>query len=245
MKTVLITGASHGIAAATAETFAAAGYNLVLNYRSNKAGTEKIAARCRELGADVLMVQADMSEETDVARLRDEAVAKFGKLDVLINNASFYEEPDFAEATKADMLHAISQTFLTAALAVQAFVPEHITAGGCVLSVASVYGLPHAATPHLPLYSASKAAMISLTEGFAQRYAPDIRFNAVAPGYTQTPAWDGEPEERTSALLYSTLLKEWVQPEEIARTLLFMAETPHMTGETVVVDGGFMKRVCG
>jgi len=241
-KTILITGASHGIGAATAEIFAQAGYNVVLNYHRNVAGSEQIAEACRKHGVEAICIQADMSQEQEVSRLKDEVLEKFGKLDVLVNNAAFTDEPDFNEATGESILHALSQNFLTAALAIRAFVPDSMNSESSVLTVSSMYGLEHAGSPGLPIYSASKAALINFSETLAQLYAPTIRFNAVAPGYTKTPAWDDVPADRQQACLDSTMLKEWVTAEEIAKTLLFLAQTPHINAETIVVDSGFMKR---
>lgn len=241
-KVILITGASYGIGGATAEAFAKEGYTIVLNYRQNAAGSEEVAAKCRTLGAEAITIQADMSDEVQIGRMKKEVLQKYGKIDVLVNNAAFTEEPDFEEADKASLTHAFTQNFITAALAIRAFVPDGMNKGGSVLTVASMYGLPHAGHPGLPIYSASKSALINLTETLAQKYAPDFRFNAVAPGYTLTPAWDDVSEERKKACVEATLLKEWVRPEEIANTLLFLVNTPHINAETIVVDSGFMKR---
>lgn len=241
-KTILITGASYGIGEATALAFAKAGYNIVLNYRANAGGSEKVAEKCRALGVEVLVIQADMSDEGAVTSLKEQVIERFGKLSVLVNNAAFTEEADFDEIDKAGILHAITQNILTALLAIRAFVPDHMEKGASVLNLVSIYGLPQGGRHTLPLYSASKAALINLTESFARRYARDIRFNAVAPGFTMTPAWDDVTEERKKKVVESTLLKEWVTAEEIASTLLFMVNTPHINAETIVVDAGWSKK---
>ena len=241
-KIILITGASYGIGAATAMAFAKASYDVVIHYRTSKKEAELTAESCRNFGVQAITIQADLSVQDEVDHLRAKVTEQFGSIDVLVNNAAYTDEPSFEESDSTTILHAFSQNFLTAALTIKAFVPKNINPGGCVLNVSSMYGLRYAGNPGLPIYSASKAALINLTESLAQQYAPAIRFNAVAPGYTLTPAWDGESEDRKQACIQSTLLKEWVGADEVANTLLFLASTPHINAETIVIDAGFMKK---
>jgi NAD(P)-dependent dehydrogenase (short-subunit alcohol dehydrogenase family) len=241
-KTALITGASHGIGSATALAFAHAGYNIVLNYHNNAAAAEEIAEQCRKAGVETLALKGDMSDEQDIAKLKEQVLTTFGKLDVLVNNAAFTDEPSFNEADKESIVHALTQNFVTAALAIRAFVPDSMQPQSSVLCVASIYGLDQSGNPKAPIYSASKAAMINFIQSMAKLYAPTIRFNAVAPGYTLTPSWDDVSAERKQNVIGSTLLKEWVSAEEIASTLLFLASTPHINAETIVVDSGWSKR---
>jgi len=241
-KSVLITGAAYGIGAAAAKLFAKNGYEVLINYHTSSKQAEATVSECRSSGVQAWSIQGDVTNEDAVRSLVKQVTEKVGKLDVLINNAAFTDEPDFMEATKTDISHALEQNFVSAALVTRAFVPDHMKPKASVLNVASVYGLTQSGSPGLPIYSASKAAMINPTQTLAKIYAPGIRFNAVAPGYTDTPAWEGVSPKRRDAVVGSTLQKEWVMPEEIAEALLFLVQVPHINAETIVVDGGWSKK---
>ena len=241
-KTVLITGASQGIGAATARVFAAAGYDVAINYFRSQDKAETLAEECRKVGVQVVVVQADCSQETELKRLAEEVHQKFGLIDVLVNNFGLSDEPEFENASQQDMLNALNISLVSTMLAVRIFVPKLMKPQASVLNVASMYGLNQSAGLKHPIYSAGKAGLINFTQGMAKKHAPHIRFNVVAPGFTKTPHWDTADPERAKACIDSTLQKEWVQPEDIAKTLLFLAESPHITAETIVVDAGWSKR---
>jgi 3-oxoacyl-[acyl-carrier protein] reductase len=118
-----------------------------------------------------------------------------------------------------------------------------MSGGGSILFNSSIYGLQFGGNPHLSLYSAAKAAIINLTQAMAEILAPEIRCNAVAPGMTKTPAWDGANPEYVTTGLGMTLQDEWVQPEEIAAAFVFLAETPHINAQTLVIDSGWQKKI--
>jgi 3-oxoacyl-[acyl-carrier protein] reductase len=111
-----------------------------------------------------------------------------------------------------------------------------------VLNISSIYGLDQGGKISMPLYSAAKAGIINFTQVMAQKYAPHIRFNTVAPGFTQTPHWKGIAPEYVEACLNTNLQPEFVQPEEIAKAPLFLTKTPHINAETLVVDAGRSKK---
>jgi 3-oxoacyl-[acyl-carrier protein] reductase len=239
-KLAIITGASKGIGAATALAFARAGYDIVINYLSDTAAAEATAADARKNGVKAEIIQSDIFTEAGIHSLRETIGNRL--IDVLVCNAGLPEEKPYGEWTTTDILSSLTRNFAGAALCAQELEPS-IKDGGSILFTSSIYGLPHGASPVLPLYSAGKAAIISLTQSLAEKLAPRIRCNAVAPGTTKTPAWDGVNPDYAQKSLDMTLLKEWVTAEEIGKTFVFLAEMPHITAQTVVVDAGWQKKI--
>jgi len=118
----------------------------------------------------------------------------------------------------------------------------NLNRGGSILFVSSVYGMPMGGATNLTLYSAAKAAIINFAQTMAEKLSPDIRCNIVAPGVTKTDAWNEASEEYVKRRLDQALQPEWVQPKDIADAVLFLANTPHITASTLVVDGGWLKK---
>jgi 3-oxoacyl-[acyl-carrier protein] reductase len=241
-KVAVITGASKGIGAATAIAFGRDGYDVVVNYLSDKSAAETVAKTIETDGRKALLVQADVYTEAGIKQLFDTVAKEFGHLDVLVSNAGFTREPSFGEWTLNDITKSFTSMFAPAALCTQAAVPL-MENGGSILYTSSVNGLSFGGNPSVPFYSAAKAAVINFTESMAEKLATqNIRCNVVAPGTTKTPFWDGIDPARAQKNLDMTLLKDWVEPEEIAAAFVFLANTPHMSAQTIVVDGGWEKK---
>lgn len=241
-KSVVVTGASLGIGAATVKNFAKAGYDVAINYFHSESEAESLRKECESLGVKAIKIKADCTKEAEIQALARKVEENFGKLDVLINNFGNAKETEFEKLTQEEMLEFVNRTLISAMVATKIFVPKYMKLKSSVLNVASIYGLAHSASLNFPIYSASKAGLINFTQVMAKKYAPGIRFNAVAPGFTKTPHWDGADPERAKFLINSTLQKEWVLPEDVANTLLFLAESQHINAETIVIDAGWSKR---
>jgi 3-oxoacyl-[acyl-carrier protein] reductase len=239
-KVAVVTGSSKGIGAATAVAFAKAGYDVAINYRSDDKAAQGVAAEAQKAGANTLIVKADVFTETGVKKLFDEIKDRYKRIDVLVNNAGLAEEPAFEKLNAADITEALSANFTSALLCTQAALPLMQT--GSILYCSSVYGLDYGGNPGLPVYSAAKAAIKNLSQTMAEKLAPHIRCNAVAPGVTKTSAWATASPEYIALRKGMSLNNEWVQPEDIAAAFVFLAETPNVNAETVVVDAGYMKK---
>lgn len=244
-KTALITGASRGIGKATAFALAAEGANVVLSSRKQDA-LDEVAKEISAAhpGVGVLAKAAHVGQEDQAKACVDAAVAEFGALDVLINNAGTsvhfgpMVEIDAAAAAKTVQVNQLSVVLWTQ-LAWKASMAEH---GGSIINVASVGGL---VTEHgIGFYNATKAAVIHLTRQFAMELAPGVRVNAIAPGLVKThlarALWEGN-EEAISKFMPLGRLGE---PEDIAKAAVFLAGSASswMTGQTLVVDGGSIVR---
>lgn len=240
-KVAVVTGASKGIGAATAIAFGKAGYDVVVNYKSDTKSAQDVANEIKKYGQKVILSQADVFTEDGVMILIDEIKSKYKKIDVFVNNAGNPSETEFGAYTANNIKDSLMANFMSSVLCTQEAVK--LIDKGSILFTSSVYGLQFGGNPSLALYSAGKAAMISFTQTISERLAPNIRCNAVAPGSTKTPAWDGVNPEYAQKSLDMTLQKEWVEPQEIADAFVFLAETPHITGQTIVIDSGWQKKI--
>jgi NAD(P)-dependent dehydrogenase (short-subunit alcohol dehydrogenase family) len=239
---VLITGALTGIGRATALAFAAEGARLVVSGRRPDAG-QALAAELRDLGAEAEFVQADVRDDDDVRALIDHAVARFGRLDVAVNNAGTEGTPGPLTEQTAESYRA---TFETNVLGVVLSMKHELRVmqaqgHGGIVNLSSTMG--HKAAPGASLYTASKHAVEGLTKAAALEGAAfGVRVNAVAPGPVETGMLDRftGSADRKAGLIAGVPLKRVGRPEEIAQTILFLSSkhAGFLTGQVLSVDGG-------
>ncbi|HEX2653014.1 MAG TPA: SDR family oxidoreductase [Xanthobacteraceae bacterium] len=241
-RAVLVTGGASGIGLAAVELFLKCGATVALNYLpDDKRGPAEIE-RLNKAGGEVIAAPGNVAMSDDADRMVSETIAKLGRLDILINNAGTpvsLEPVDFTklEAMTEDFWATILSTNLLGPFrCARTAAPALKASKGAIVNTASVAGLGRRGSSIA--YSASKAGLINLTRSLARALAPDIRVNAVAPGLVDTPWTKPWPEERKQMTLERTMLRKLAQPQDIAETMLFLATAGHITGETVVVDGG-------
>jgi len=244
-KTALITGSATGVGAATALQLAQRGWNVVVNYSRSEQEAQETAAACRAAGADVLVLQADVSQDADCRRLVDETVARWGRLDALVNNAG---TSVFGEEAKWDALDAqVFQRILGVNAVgtfqmVRAAVPHLKAAQGSIVNVSSVAGALGIGSS-IP-YIASKGAINSMTLHLARSLAPEIRVNAVCPGFI-TSRWFarglGEAAADKARQTYESTvpLARASTPEDVAESIVWLVTGARtVTGELVLLDSG-------
>jgi 3-oxoacyl-[acyl-carrier protein] reductase len=239
-KVCIITGSSSGIGAATAKKFAENGAKIVLNYAHNRTGGEKVLREIQEISPDSILVEADVSTTAGIKKLFDETLQRFGRVDILINNAAIgTDKVPFMEADFDDMKEMID-TDLTSVLICSQYAAKIMkkNGGGKILNTGSVRGWQFGG--RAPVYAACKAAVINFTATFAKAVAPEITVNAVAPGFTKTRTFDTMAKEAVDGFIASTALKRFIKPEEIADTFLFLAQNDAITGQTIYVEAGYM-----
>ena len=244
-KVVLITGSGAGIGRAAALAFAREGARLVVNSQSAASGGETLAL-LKAAGHSALFVQGDVSRSDDARRIVDAAVAGFGRLDVLVNNAGIVlpgrvdtiSEDDWERTFAVNVKGA----FLVSRHAVKAM---QSSGGGVIVQVASVAaekGLPDRAA-----YSASKGALLSLTRAMARDYLADqIRVNCVSPGTISTPSLEkrlqsfADPQQARAQFVARQPMGRFGRDDEIAAAILFAAsdEAAFMNGENISINGG-------
>jgi len=241
---VLITGALTGIGRATAVAFAQEGARLVVSGRREKEGA-KLATELRELGAEAEFILADVRNDDDVRNLVDKAVARFGRIDVAVNNAGTEGRPGPLTEQTAESYAA---TFDTNVLGVVLSLKHELRVmnaqkQGNIVNVSSVvgqFGLAGAA-----IYSASKFAVEGLTKSAALEGAPaGVRVNAVAPGPIETPMLNRfvGSEENKNGFLQTVPLRRAGRAEEVAQVILFLAsdKAAFVTGQSYAIDGGLL-----
>ena len=238
-KVVLVTGGAKRIGAAICRHLHAAGALLAVHYRSSDQEAldlQKELNKLRPKSAEVF--RADLLDLNALPQLVHKVIKKFGQLDALVNNASsFYATP--LAGIDEQQWHDLLGTNLKAPLFLaQSAEAELRRRHGCIVNIADI----HAERPmhgHL-LYSTAKAGLVALTKGLAQELAPLVRVNAVAPGvivWPENDAWMDEEQRRK--IVEHTLLKREGEPDDIARTVLFLLhDAPYITGQIIAVDGG-------
>lgn len=239
-RIAVVTGGSRGIGRAVCVRLAKAGYDVCLNYAGNAAAAEETAALCREAGAKVLTVQADVSTAQGCADLFDAVKKEFGRVDVLVNNAGITRDGLLLRMSEADY-DAVLDTNLKGAVfcckaASRMMIHQRY---GRIINMSSVVGLRGNAGQ--VNYAASKAGLIGVTKSLAKELASrGVTVNAVAPGFVATEMTDAMPEAARTAALATIPAGRMADPDDIARAVEFFAAegSSYITGQVLCVDGG-------
>jgi NAD(P)-dependent dehydrogenase (short-subunit alcohol dehydrogenase family) len=247
-RVCLVTGAGQGIGAAIALRFAAEGARLVVNDISPETGTATVANICRHSGAEATYAEADVSRADQVQAMVAGVVERFGRLDVLVNNAAWGHTGGRVahEVAEEEWDRVLAVCLKGAFLCAKYAIPEMIkVGGGCVVNVASVAGF--FGFPADTAYTVAKGGLLQLNRALAVDYAAhNIRVNAVSPGWTATPANAAlrDDPEVVRVVLRGPLIKRPASPEEIAAAAMFLAsdEAAYITGANLVIDGGWSLR---
>jgi len=240
-KTVIITGASHGIGKAAAIFFAKKGWNTVINYNSSEPSAKELL---NELSAySVSIFKADVTKKDETVALCKFTIEKYGKIDSLINNAGIAPATGlFSDTKKEDWLSVFNTNLFGAFNAVQSVLPFMIhEKSGSIVNISSIWGITGASCE--VLYSSSKAALIGFTKALAKELAPSsIRVNALAPGVIDTKMNSFLSSEEKEALSEEIPLGRWGTPEEIAECIYFLSSeaSSYLTGQVITADGGLI-----
>jgi NAD(P)-dependent dehydrogenase (short-subunit alcohol dehydrogenase family) len=247
-KITIVTGGGSGIGRSTAEIFAREGARVLVADLDPSRATD-VAATISSAGGVAAAVMADVTDERDAERIVQTALERWGRVDVLVNNAASFHHKRVEEATRADWEKVLSVNVIGTSLCSKyAAAAMRGRGGGNIVNVASINGL--IAMPNWMTYNASKAAVVEISKSMAMDLAPfDIRVNCVCPGVTDTPALARAIEElgisaeeaRQAIMVPRALIKRFGKAGEIANAILFLAsdEASYVTGATLVVDGGF------
>lgn len=237
-KTVIVTGGAKGIGKAIALKFASEGANIVLNYRSTS--PEEVKNEIEAMGVKCLSVQADVSKTEEAQKLADAAIAEFGGIDVLINNAGITRDTLLMRMSEEDF-DAVIETNLKGCFNMIKAVNKTMMKkrSGAIINMSSVIGL--AGNVGQVNYAASKAGVLGITYSVAKELASrNITCNAIAPGMIATDMTDVLSDKVKEQILEGIPLKRFGQPEEIAETALFLAKSKYITGQVITVDGGMV-----
>jgi len=242
-KVAVVTGASKGIGAGIAKHLAAEGAAVVVNYASSKQGADRVVDEIAKRGGRAIAVQANVAKKAEIERLFAETRKAFGKLDILVNNAGIYEFAPLQEITE-EHFHKhfdinVLGLLLTSQAALKHFGPE----GGSIINISS--GASTSAPPGASVYSATKAAVDTITKSLAKELGPrKIRVNAINPGMVETEG------VRAAGFIESDFQKSFEsqsalgrigKADDIAPAAIFLASSDAgwITGETLLIAGGY------
>ena len=238
-RTALVTGGSRGIGRATCLALAREGARVAVNYATNEQAAARTVADIEDLGAEAMMVAADVSQPDAVATMVESVERGLGPVDLLVTSAGIAKVVDHSEMTFEGWRHMLAVNLDGTYLPVMAVKDGMIDRGyGRIVCIASIAGLR--ARGKMITYSTSKAAVIAFARSCAESFAPDVRVNCVAPGLTDTGMGASMGAEVMQRLADEAFLKRIGQPGEIAETVLFLLSdrSSFTTGQTYVADGG-------
>jgi 3-oxoacyl-[acyl-carrier protein] reductase len=241
-KAAIVTGASRGIGRAIAIRLAQEGASVVVNYHANAEAAEQVAAHIQSVGAQSVVVRADVAQVEDANRLVESALSSFSRIDVLINNAGITRDQLIMRMSDDDWEAVLDTNLKSAFLVTRAALrPMLRQRYGRIVNITSISGIMGNAGQ--ANYSASKAGLIGLTRSIAREVASrSITCNAVAAGVIDTEIWAGVPEAAIQALLGMVPLGRKGTPEDIAEAVAFLASdaSAYITGQVLNVDGGLV-----
>ncbi len=234
---MLITGAARRVGAAIARTLHEAGANVLIHHRGSRGAAVALAAELNHARAGSAAIHgANLLDAAAAPRLIAASLESFGRLDILVNNASSFYPTPVGEITLAQWDDLIGTNLRAPVFLAQAAAPHLRARRGLIINMVDIHGL-RPLKAH-PVYSVAKAGLVMLTRALARELGPDIRVNGIAPGpvlWPESPMDEHVKEE----IVGKTALKRHGTPQDIARTALFFArDAPYVTGQILAVDGG-------
>jgi pteridine reductase len=236
-RCVLVTGGARRLGAAIGRRLHEAGANLVVHHHRSRAEADALIAELDERRrGSALAVAGDLHEVAHLPALVEAALERFGRLDVLVNNASTFYPTPVGTITPAQFDDLVGTNLRAPLFLSQAAAPALRTARGLIIKMVDIHGR-RPLRAH-PVYSAAKAGLVMLTKSLARELGPEVRVNAIAPGPVLWPDRDLD-EALKAEILAKTALKRTGSPEDIARAAYFFAvDAPYVTGQVIAVDGG-------
>src|ERR1035437_7040328 len=233
-KVALVTGAAKRIGRSVALRLADEGADVIVNYRASKDAAEEVAAQIAAKGRRAAAIQGDVAKRADVAALFAAIEKDFGRLDILVNNAAIFFSAKFEELTEEQWDSILDANLKSQFLCSQAAAPLLRRGGnGRIINFASLGGL--LAWPAYTHYCVFKAGVIMLTRCLARALAPEITVNAIAPGTISFPE---DSPDIAGDFIRRAPLRRTGTPEDIDDAVVFLAQSPFITGQVIVVDGG-------
>ena len=251
-KAALITGGGSGIGRASALALAAQGCNVAVSYNNSSTAAAEVVAEAEALGVNAVAIQGDVANDADCRRVASEAAEALGGIDVLINSAgtTVFVDHDDLDGLESEHWHELYAINTMGPFQMMRACADHLRAGeggGEVINISSVAGVAGVGSS-LP-YCASKAALNNLTVTMARVLAPEVRVNAVAPGFVTGRWWiegrgEGTHEAMIGALSKSLPLQGVCSPEDVAASIMGLVNGSDMaTGQIVVLDSGMLIKI--
>jgi 3-oxoacyl-[acyl-carrier protein] reductase len=240
-KVAIVTGASRGIGQAIAERFAAEGARVVVNYVAGAAKADAVVEGITKRGGEAIAVRANVSQRADVDALVQATLDRFGRIDILVNNAGVMFTKGVLETSEDEWDQTIDVNLKGPYLCSKAVAPIMIRQGaGAIVNMSSNSGLYHPSAMRFTEYVVSKAGINGLTKAMALAFGPQIRVNAICPGWIRTDMLDEIDPAVHQRILDETALRRWGTPGDVASAAVYLAsdEASFVTGELHLVAGG-------
>jgi len=231
----MVTGGASFLGRSLSLHLARRGFNLILHYQKSVLRTQKLAAEARELGVEAVIVRADLGRPEQVQLLVQALQRTFGRLDLLVNNASSFYPTPLSRSKPGQWQQILNVNLISPYALCQAVAPWLKKSSGSIVNMTDIYG-ENPILKDYSAYCASKAGLITVTKILAKELGPEVRVNAVSPGAILIPKSYG-PKKRKELIERSALKKQGT-PEDIAEAVCFLATQGFMTGQVLKVDGG-------
>lgn len=238
-KVALITGAAKRIGASCARMLHAQGYSVIIHYHASaQAAVELVADLNRVRPDSAQLLCADLLQSEQVAGLADQALAVWGGVDVLVNNASLFYPGQLGEVTQQDWDNLLGSNLRAPFFLSQALAPNLLRRQGCIVNIVDIHA--EKGLPGFPVYSIAKAGLVAMTKCLAKELAPQVRVNAVAPGAILWPDQQINDEQKAE-ILQKVALQRCGEVDDIAKAVKYLVEdAAYTTGQILAVDGGRM-----
>lgn len=240
-KTVLVTGSSIGLGSSIIKKFASNNYNVIINYNTNKDEAMKLKDEIlNEYNIEVLVIKCDISNEKDIENMKDTIINKFGKLDVLVNNASISNDSLVSDKTKESFMRILEVNLVGTFLVSRTFGDlMYKNKKGIIINIGSTNGIDTYYEYSLD-YDTSKAGVINLTHNLANYYSPYVNVNCVCPGWINTPMNKDMDTEFRKNEENKILLNRFAEPSEIASLVYFLSteDASYINDSIIRIDGG-------
>jgi pteridine reductase len=236
-RCALITGAAKRLGAAIARALHAEGANVVIHYHGSEAQAHELASSLNsERAGSASLIQRDLLHTAKLPDLVAHAVATFGALDILVNNASTFYPTPIGSVTLAQWEDLFGTNLKAPLFLAQAAAPQLRERQGLIVNMVDIHA--QRPLPEHPLYCAAKAGLVMLTRSLARELGPEVRVNGIAPGPVLWPE-TGADESLKKEIIGKTALKRMGSPADIARAVVFLAkDAPYVTGQILAIDGG-------
>jgi 3-oxoacyl-[acyl-carrier protein] reductase len=234
-KVAIVSGGSRGIGASIVETLASSGFDVVLNYRFSANKANDIASKF----SNVVTFQADVSDHAQVKSLVDFTISKFGRIDLLVNNAGIDFINTLSDTSDSDFDMVLRNNLYSAFYLSKEVSPYMINAkSGLIINISSIWGIVGASCEMA--YSVSKAGLDAMTKSLAKELGPsNIRVNSIAPGIIDTDMNSFLSKEELSEIVNDIPLERIGLPSDVANTVLFLDKNSYITGQVIQVTGGW------
>lgn len=239
-KVVLITGASRGIGRNIASTLARKGYIIVANYNKSEKQAEDLKQELKEENINIDIYKADVQKRNEVREMVSYVLNKYGKIDVLINNAGISESKMFLDETDEDWNNIINTNLYSAFCTTQEVLPNMIhNKNGCIINISSIWGIVGASCE--TIYSISKAGIDAMTKSLAKELGPsNIRVNSIAPGIIDTEMNSNLGTEELNQIIEEIPLERIGKTLDVSKCVNWLIEDDYTTGQIISINGGWI-----